>query len=172
MNKNSIQFLFLAGALQLAACSGTEDDSNNGDGSDGGATASGSSASTGGADSSTGGADAGTGGGSSTGGSAASGGSAAGTGASNGEGSIFGGPCVEDTDCPLVPPEVPALGFCDNSEKGGLCTSTCAGLDCGPGSVCDVTGSSECRQSCTVDEDCREGYDCSEGIMCEQSLFP
>ena len=168
MNKNSIQFLFLAGALQLAACSGTEDDSNGGDDSDGGATESGGSASTGGTASTTGGADAGTGGSVSSGGSAASGGSSTGTGASNGEGSIFGGPCVEDTDCPVVPPEIPALGFCDNSERGGLCTSTCLSSEnCGPGSVCDGLGSSECRQSCTVNEDCREGYYCIDGIMCK-----
>ena len=144
----------------LSACGG--DDGVGEPDASGGTTASG------GENSASGGADATSGGSRSSGGAGtASGGQAVGD-------SAFGGPCIDDTECPEAPGEL--ISFCAIGWPSGYCTATCnftAEQQCGEGAVCDVGGLGWCLKFCTSDADCREGYYCPKNSSgCERDPRP
>lgn len=120
-----------------------------------------------------------TGGETSASGGAASGGSNSGGGVGTSSGgqtigdSVFGGPCIDDTECPEAEGEL--LSYCANNWPDGYCTASCnspVGQQCGEGAVCDA-GLGRCLKFCTSDADCREGYYCpNDSSGCERDWRP
>lgn len=88
--------------------------------------------------------------------------------------SVFGGPCVVDTDCPEAEGEL--LSYCAIGWPNGYCTATCnftMDQQCGEGAVCDAGGLGWCLKFCLSDADCREGYYCQDDSRgCERDPRP
>lgn len=143
--------------LLLSACGG-DDDVHEPDAS-GGATASGGQSSASG--------------GAASGGSNSSGGAGTASGGQAVGDSVFGGPCIDDTDCPEAEGEL--LSYCADNWPNGYCTASCnspVGQQCGEGAVCDA-GLGRCLKFCTSDADCREGYYCPKNSSgCERDPRP